>query len=144
VFSAVIGPGAPARRQRIAVKMAHELHACVDELSDETILALTSEITGALNKWAREDTEPARGEFGFDQEGALCWTPQALVRVLGFDTKTGLRRLKSWRQRGQGPRFIKLGAAPQSPVLYPVRSTLAWIERQDKRGGQSEGSAEAA
>ena len=130
-LSGVSGPGSSGRRQRIAVNMAALLHERHDELPADTILLLTQEIMGALSSRGDGDDESELG-FRFDKHGALCWTPQTLAHTLGFDLKTGLRRLKSWRQRGQGPKFIKLGSTAQSSVLYPIRSTLEWIAAQSE------------
>lgn len=38
--------------------------------------------------------------------------------------------LEVWRCKGKGPRYIKLGRAKQSTVLYDPADVRAWIESQ--------------
>lgn len=41
-----------------------------------------------------------------------------------------LNTLEIWRGQGKGPKFIKLGTAPQSPVRYRQADVAAWIEQR--------------
>ena len=45
------------------------------------------------------------------------------AKLLGISPKT----LKSWRSAGKGPRFLKLGSAPQAAVRYDRAEIEAWL-----------------
>lgn len=45
-----------------------------------------------------------------------------------------VRTIRSWRERGFGPKFIKFGSADKSPVRYRQEDVQAWIEAQATGG----------
>lgn len=53
-------------------------------------------------------------------------TSAETATLLGIRPNT----LEIWRTRGQGPAFIKLGAAPQAPVRYRKSAVVAWLEQR--------------
>jgi predicted DNA-binding transcriptional regulator AlpA len=60
-----------------------------------------------------------------DSSDQLC-KPGAAAQVIGVTTK----HLARWRMTGKGPRFIKLGAAPQSQIRYRRSDIDAWLDEQ--------------
>lgn len=46
--------------------------------------------------------------------------------MLGIKPNT----LEIWRLKGKGPRFVKLGAAKQSPVRYECSEVTRWLGEQ--------------
>jgi predicted DNA-binding transcriptional regulator AlpA len=44
----------------------------------------------------------------------------------------GIKRgtLEFWRMRGEGPKFAKLGTAPQAPIRYRRADVAAFIEQR--------------
>lgn len=44
--------------------------------------------------------------------------------LLGITPNT----LKQWRHKGRGPRFVKMGNAPQAGVAYDEADVIAWRE----------------
>lgn len=43
------------------------------------------------------------------------------------------RTLQGWRQRGEGPPYIKLGAGVRAPVRYDMAEVAAWLEKQKRQ-----------
>lgn len=58
------------------------------------------------------------------------WTPAELAERLDVSVGT----LANWRWRGEGPRYVKLGAARSSRVRYRAEDVTAW-ERLHEGGG---------
>lgn len=52
-------------------------------------------------------------------------TSAETAKLLGIQRGT----LELWRQKGQGPKFAKLGAAPQAPIRYRRADVAAFIEQ---------------
>ena len=52
----------------------------------------------------------------------------ALAELCGF----GVETVRRWRLRGQGPRFIKIGAM----VRYRASDVQAWLESRPCGGGE--------
>lgn len=49
-------------------------------------------------------------------------TPREVAELLTVHVVT----LQQWRARGEGPRYVKYGASPRSPIRYRLRDVLAW------------------
>lgn len=143
LLAQVRGAGARGRRNELAGQVSTLLlrHQGKGELGGAAAIEITSKISRYLDSEASKD-DPIRREFGFDpNSGALCWTPSALVRVLGFgddeeSIARGVQRLASWRFRSDGPPFVKLGTEKSSPILYPIASSLDWFEAHKEKTEQ--------
>ena len=53
-------------------------------------------------------------------------TSAETAALLGIKVNT----LEIWRTKGNGPEFVKLGTAPQSPVRYLRSKVIEWLEQR--------------
>ena len=57
-------------------------------------------------------------------------TPEQLSEMLHVTLST----LESWRAKGSGPPFVRLGKSTRSPIRYRRSEVLAWIESTNAKG----------
>lgn len=66
-------------------------------------------------------------------DNKLLTTAQAAAR-LGLHPQT----LASWRLQGRGPRWVKLGERPKSPVRYRAGDLDEYLRQQSQGGAIAE------
>lgn len=66
----------------------------------------------------------------FDTALSDLMTPEQLAEMLHVTLST----LESWRAKGSGPPFVRLGTSSRSPIRYRRSEVLAWIESTNARG----------
>ena len=60
-----------------------------------------------------------------------------LADLLGVSERT----VERWRQEGAGPKWRKLGTAPQSPVIYDLDDVFAYVDACARTSTSDSGSA---
>ena len=81
------------------------------------------DVTAAHERIAVEN-EPDSTRVSQLAEKLDCFTEEDFALLNDAKVQT----LKSWRSRGEGPPFVKIG----NRVLYPVRSAAVWIHGRAK------------
>lgn len=119
------GRGSSGRRHEIAAQLASLLsESDIDGLAHLTIAKVVVE---ELN--SDSTASSFRLDFSFDAKtGALCWSPDVVATLLGVDRKS----LADMRKRGEGPRYIKLGDAPQARTIYKITEVLDWLASREE------------
>ena len=77
---------------------------------------------------------PALGDILKDRPGWLdeAVTTEEASRIVGFPAST----LHTWRSRGEGPPFLKLGGRA---VRYQRRTLFAWLAARQRRNTADDG-----
>ena len=60
--------------------------------------------------------------------------PAAVADALGVKVST----LAKWRCTGKGPRYVRVGSGPRSPVRYRMADVVAWVDSRVEGGAQTD------